>query len=134
MRRRRPPNIGLTCDASLSWFVQQISSTNHDKPRRQVEPVVRILALKFINCFAPSLRRYSLHALLRILSDSSRRKRKTDRKNLSYSFFFPIFLLGRSLHRPLSTRHSAFFRAILPRPFYYHTNIRALLRVVLTYA
>ena len=39
--RRIPTNIGLTCDASLAWFVPQLFSTNHDKPRRQVEPVVR---------------------------------------------------------------------------------------------
>ena len=38
---KRPPNIDLTCDASLAWFVPQDSSTNHDRPRSQVEAVVR---------------------------------------------------------------------------------------------
>jgi len=28
----RRPNIRLTCNLSLAWFVRQYLSTNHDKP------------------------------------------------------------------------------------------------------
>ena len=39
-REARRPNIELTCNPSLAWFVRHYQSTNHDRPDCQVELVV----------------------------------------------------------------------------------------------
>jgi len=64
---KRQSNIDLTCDASLAWFVRQDSSTNHDRPRSQVQIVVRSKFLFF------QLNYYSISFLVPLLlSDLAR--------------------------------------------------------------